>query len=302
MRDKKPFSKTDQSVKNELWNAVISQICLTPQDFSKEAMRVALKENYNDYIEGDLNHNLTLPKVLEQLYDYVVNGTTDQLVKNRKNVAYMKGILTWRDDVDEEVVVVKSELSDVARMPDYKFNKFVEESSSSQVFGMMNDLDDDEDNVKVEREAIAAAVIAEKNAAEEHKKKLEELQIKQLALKTKEAKIKSRNDTLVKIALEKGKKRAQEQDQDVPEPPKSSSREKRPKEQDDKSSKKSKTDFKTFYDTLDEAQKTELVEAGVCDKNGLFLAQQALNKKTREEFKSSQLNKLAELNVITKNF
>lgn len=292
-----PFSKTDTSVKHELYNAVVSQLCDTkPQDFSKEAMLSVLKKNYNNYIVGKLSHASTFNKVIDELYDFVANGTDEQLIKNRKNRSYMEGIRTWRDaeitDINdvEEVVIVKTELSDVARMPDYKFNQQIEELSSLQMFTYMNDLSDNEEDIKAQREAVAAAAAEEQKAAELHRKKAEELKNKQIALKAKEEKIKSRKDAIKEAVLEKGKKRAQEEHDEVP------------KGIDPPSSKKSKTNFTAYFATLDASQKTELCEAGVCDKNGVFIVKQPLNKKTRDEFKISQLNKLVEMNAIVKNY
>jgi hypothetical protein len=266
-------------------------------------MLSVLKKNYNNYIVGKLSHASTFNKVIDELYDFVANGTDEQLIKNRKNRSYMEGIRTWRDaeitDINdvEEVVIVKTELSEVARMPDYKFNQQIEQSSSSQIFSYINDLNDNEDDIKAQREAVAAAVIEEQKAAELqqkaaelHRKKVEELKNKQIALTAKEEKIKSRKDAAFKAGLEKGKKRNDDDHDEVP------------KGIDPPSSKKSKTNFTAYFATLDAPQKTELCEAGVCDKNGVFLIQQPLNKKTREEFKVSQLNKLVEMNAIVKNF
>jgi len=42
--------------------------------------------------------------------------------------------------------------------------------------------------------------------------------------------------------------------------------------------------------------------AGVCDKKGEFKEQKSLTRKSRDEFKGTQLNKLAELGAIAKNW
>ncbi len=59
-----PFSKTDDATKAKLFNAVISDLCAPkPQDFSNTAMRAVLEKRYNDFVEGNLFHATTLPKV-----------------------------------------------------------------------------------------------------------------------------------------------------------------------------------------------------------------------------------------------
>ena len=98
-----PFSKTDAATKEKLWWKVLSTLCAPkPQDFSNTAMRAALDAHYNEFVEGNLFHATTLPKVLEELYDFVMNGTATQLVNNRKNANYLAGIKTWKDEPPAE--------------------------------------------------------------------------------------------------------------------------------------------------------------------------------------------------------
>ena len=60
--------------------------------------------------------------------------------------------------------------------------------------------------------------------------------------------------------------------------------------------------IKSYLDTLNGEERSKLCEAGVCDDQGSFIKQQALAIHLRDEFKTSQLNKLVEIGAITKNW
>lgn len=272
-----PFSKTDDATKAKLFNAVISDLCAPkPQDFSNTAMRAVLEKRYNDFVEGNLFHATTLPKVLEEFYDFVMNGTTKVLVENRKHQHYMEGIKTWKDEPEHSVVAGAGAGGDF-----------------TQAAGDYADAEEEEAEYAAEREAVAAAqkkahAQAEKlkQQAQEAKEAEDELKKQQAALKKKQDEASARKAEAAQAVLDAAKARAQEQQQ----------------QQQPQSAKKSKTPFTDFYGTLKPEQQKELYEAGVCDDKGKFNKKQTLNKATREEFKVSQLNALAELDAISKNW
>jgi len=276
-----PFSKTDPATKEKLFNAVINELCSRkPQDyasFTNTAMRAALEKRYNDFVEGNLFHATTLPKVLEEFYDFVMNSQSPQLAKNRGFPPYLAGIKTWKDEPEHSVVVGAGAGGDF-----------------TQAAGDYADAEEEEAEYAAEREAVAAAqkkahAQAEKlkQQAAEAKEAEEELKKQQAALKKKQDEAATRKAEAAQAVLDAAKARAQEQQQQPQQPP---------------SAKKSKTPFTDFYGTLKPEQQKELYEAGVCDDKGKFSKKQTLNKATREEFKVSQLNALAELDAIVKNW
>jgi hypothetical protein len=282
-----PFSKTDAATKEKLWWKVLSTLCAPkPQDFSNTAMRAALDAHYNEFVEGNLFHATTLPKVLEELYDFVMNGTATQLVNNRKNANYLAGIKTWKDEPP-----VEHEHSAPAGAGGAG-------GDFTQAGADYAEAEEEEAEYAAEREAIAAAqkkahAQAEKlkQQAQEAKEAEDELKKQQAALKKKQDEASARKAEAAQAVLDAAKARAQEQQQ-----------QQQQQQQQPQSAKKSKTPFTDFYNTLKTEQQKELYEAGVCDDKGKFNKKQTLNKATREEFKVSQLNMLAELDAIVKNW
>ena len=278
-----PFSKTDTATKEKLFNAVINALCLPkPQDYSNftnTAMRAALEKHYNEFVEGNLFHATTLPKVLEELYDFVMNSQSPQLVKNRGFAPYLAGIKTWKDEPPAETE--HSAAAGAGGGGDF-----------TQAGADYAEAEEEEAEYAAEREAVAAAqrkahAQAEKlkQQAQEAKDAEDELKKQQAALKKKQDDAAARKAEAAQAVLDAAKARAQEQQQQQPQ-----------------SAKKSKTPFTDFYNTLKTEQQKELYEAGVCDDKGKFSKKQTLNKATREEFKVSQLNALAELDAIVKNW
>ena len=279
-----PFSKTDAATKEKLWWKVLSTLCAPkPQDFSNTAMRAALDAHYNEFVEGNLFHATTLPKVLEELYDFVMNGTATQLVKNRGFAPYLAGIKTWKDEPPAETEHPAPAGAGGAG------------GDFTQAAGDYADAEEEEAEYAAEREAVAVAqrkahAQAEKlkQQAQEAKDAEDELKKQQAALKKKQDDAAARKAEAAQAVLDAAKARAQEQQQQQQQQP--------------QSAKKSKTPFTDFYNTLKTEQQKELYEAGVCDDKGKFNKKQTLNKATREEFKVSQLNMLAELDAIVKNW
>ena len=60
--------------------------------------------------------------------------------------------------------------------------------------------------------------------------------------------------------------------------------------------------FKAFFDSLNSEEQSELADTGVCDLEGTFIKQQTLTRRSRDDFKTSQLNKLVQLKAIVKNW
>jgi chemotaxis protein histidine kinase CheA len=283
-----PFSKTDPATKEKLFNAVINELCARkPQDyasFTNTAMRAALEKHYNEFVEGNLFHATTHPKVLEELYDFVMNSQSPQLVKNRGFPPYLAGIKTWKDEPPAE--------------PEHPASAGAGGAGGdfTQAGADYAEAEEEEAEYAAEREAVAAAqkkahAQAEKlkQQAQEAKEAEDELKKQQAALKKKQDEAAARKAEAAQAVLDAAKARAQEQQQQQ-------------QQQQPPSAKKSKTPFTDFYGTLKPEQQKELYEAGVCDDKGKFSKKQTLNKATREEFKVSQLNMLAELDAIVKNW
>jgi hypothetical protein len=204
-----------------------------------------------------------------------------QLAKNRNFLPYLAGIKTWKDEPSAEPE--HSAAAGAGAGGDF-----------TQAAGDYADAEEEEAEYAAEREAVAAAqkkahAQAEKlkQQAAEAKEAEEELKKQQAALKKKQDEAATRKAEAAQAVLDAAKARAQEQQQQPQQPP---------------SAKKSKTPFTDFYGTLKPEQQKELYEAGVCDDKGKFSKKQTLNKATREEFKVSQLNALAELDAINKNW
>ncbi len=61
---------------------------------------------------------------------------------------------------------------------------------------------------------------------------------------------------------------------------------------------KDKAEFKSFYQSLDKDARSELVACGVCSVMGEFLRCVALTKKSRDDFRGSELRTLESLGAI----
>ncbi len=57
-------------------------------------------------------------------------------------------------------------------------------------------------------------------------------------------------------------------------------------------------EFKTFFNSLDKDARKELVSSGVCSDKGEFLRCVALTKKSRDDFRGSELRTLEEMGAI----
>jgi hypothetical protein len=95
----KVFLKSDPSIKIQLWDAVLTDLC-NSNNFSKESMHYFLEKNYYIFIRGDLFYPSTLKVVLDEFVTHVldINSSSSRILDYfNKNNTCMMNISTWKD-------------------------------------------------------------------------------------------------------------------------------------------------------------------------------------------------------------
>jgi len=282
------WSKSTPSVKKTFFNELAHEVNTNDAWGSYEDFKSYIQEVFPRHCSGNVDKSI--PKIVSEFVHYVkVDGEHPFIVNlrrvrglaNRLDAFLMASKNTENVGNDEE-----EEDEAPSEMRPQAFRKSLEIADATQAAEMAVFLEDEEKDIEQERIAIKALAEKQAKQSEALAASLQELKKKEQALKKKEEEVKKRKDLAQEHVTEKMMKRVREENDDAPQgsPP------------------IKKQAFKAFFSELDAAQKNELVDAEICDKNGNFNKQQSLTRASRDEFKGSQLNKLVELHAIVKNW
>ena len=280
------WSKSTPSVKKAFFHELAHEVNINEAWSSYSEFIAWLQDVFPRHCSGNVEKSI--PKIVGEFVHYMkVESEHPTYVGWRRNRNFIKSIdallmasknhQVGDDEEDEEAP---------SEMRPQAFRKSLEEADATQAAEIAVSLEEEERELEYERNNLKALADKQAKQAEAASAALAELKKQEQALKKKEGEVKKRKELATDRMSEMMMKRVREENED---PPQSSPPNKRQA-------------FKSFFSELDDAQKNELVDADVCDKNGNFIKQQSLTRASRDEFKGSQLNKLVELNAIVKNW
>jgi len=258
------WKQMDEDNQSACLSAVFAKM-VKSQDFSVESLSTAFKEVLPGFCDMQYaGANRVMFRAA--MHTFVTESTSEVMVQNRKASALAEHLPTWVGQTAAAAPVPKSPKEKAAAAASSILTDQEAETIIEEVKDEVKDLEKEAADLKSRQEALAA----KKMELAAQKKKAEE------ALKAN------------KLAAEQEKQRA--------------GLKRSLEESVSASSKKAKkSDFKSYFLTMDEESRDELVASGVCSADGDFTQRVALTKKTREEFKNRDLRALEEFGVIEKS-
>jgi hypothetical protein len=340
--NRKNYSKTTDPVVKSKFCSNMASLLSHKEDFSFNSLLDELGLIFNNYFKGKFEHATTLPNIVGELFDFYMGATDDNIKKLRGYAPYLNAMKTWKqsahdhkknapsppkvsfeesqqlggdeeeeEDEEEEDYTLPPAAAEAINSSGKAFEKSLHSSSIAVVVETTLDveaaekqlLDLEKDLVRQQHKADKAKKIADvekakavvaANAATEAANiataEAESLTNKRTQIADTRKVLEQRKAAANKELM--GRLQQSQKTSSTPVPPK--------KRKSDTSA-----SFKEIWDGIANSDaKLTLVSAGICDKNGGGFAAKnvSLTRADREDFKSSQLEALAEVGAIAKNW